>query len=109
MKTPVLDSLTDRSQKENILTLLKSRDLVEILRSESGNKDLDDKIKRFGFRASLDWVEDGTQWILFTGPGDVLVLTAFSKYDEVYTWIPAENIARLADIDWVMDRVLKEF
>lgn len=89
--------------------MLKSRDLVEILRSESPNKDLDDKIKRFGFKARLDWIEDGTQWILFTGPGDVLILNAFSKYDEVYTWIPAENIAKLADIDWVMDLLLKEF
>jgi hypothetical protein len=109
METPRLDQLTDRSQKENILTLLKSRTLVEILRSESRNRDLDNKIKRFGFKASLDWVENGTQWILFTGPDDVLIINAFSKYDEVYTWIPVEHIANFVEAERLLDLLLKEF
>jgi hypothetical protein len=110
METPGLDQLTDQYEKEYIIRELGSSDLIEISRGDPANKESDRRIKSFGFKANSDWVSDSAQWIFFTGPDDVPMLTAFvTHYDEVLSWIPVEHIANFVEAERVLDLLLKEF
>lgn len=113
MKTPVLDSLTIKREKERIETWLHSRDLIEIQRDAPENSEISSSIKSLGVYAFEDWKNwaETCEFIFFeTRSGDIRTVNAWiAKGGTVWTWIAADQFGEIAGPERALEYLLKEF
>ena len=110
MKTPVLYKITTPTERQEIYDELRSRDLVEMLRTGSKEAaEFNNKIWRTGFKPTSNWVtESGVELTIFkTNRARLLISDVLQG--EAWVWIPVEHIGDFADDYQMMELLLKEF